>query len=101
MLIHGLQPVGYRSHALRIGTVATVSIRGYFSAMNEIQDGLSALTEGRRRASSAGWRHPSESVHRRRAEGALLARCAAGQRTQEPQQGGVLLVEAAGKAVEQ
>ena len=40
MLIHGLQPVGYRSHALRIGTVATVSIRGYFSAMNEIQDGL-------------------------------------------------------------
>jgi len=32
--------VGYRSHALRIGTVATVSIRGYFSAMNEIQDGL-------------------------------------------------------------
>jgi len=35
--------VGYRSHALRIGTVATVSIRGYFSAMNEIQDGLAAV----------------------------------------------------------
>jgi hypothetical protein len=45
MLIHGLQPVGYRSHALRIGTVATVSIRGYFSAMNEIQDGLARLIQ--------------------------------------------------------
>ena len=66
--------------------------RSATSALRNINEPtLSVLTEGRRRASSAGWRRLSESVHRR---------CAAGQRTEEAQQGGELLVEAAGKALE-